>query len=271
MAITDLTGTKWHLNNNVDLVTVSYSLDFVSNGKTYTLINIGCGNALVYSNSSLSVKDIVYVPTSWADVGYRTVTVLGGTHAKNQNLISWLQANAVQISIVNKVIYGNTTVMDITDTTATEDDVAEGVIFYKADGTRSVGTMATSGLPEITIKGEVDNPTISPSGSIYSSNIHYALSADKKFGMLYGSMVVKGVGGTSTREYVHTGVYVEPIPSERKIFYGAVSGYINPTSQSHINYITIEDDGELCISFKASANNTNFNFNTGFVRWEDLY
>lgn len=48
---------------------------------------------------------------------------------------------------VNKVVYGNQTVMDITDTTATEGDVANGAVFYKANGARSVGT-ATPSDPE---------------------------------------------------------------------------------------------------------------------------
>ena len=41
---------------------------------------------------------------------------------------------------VNKVKYGNQTVMDISDTTAEESDVAEGEVFYKGNGQRSVGT-----------------------------------------------------------------------------------------------------------------------------------
>ena len=48
---------------------------------------------------------------------------------------------------VNKVEFGNQTVMDITDTTATEGDVASGAVFYKANGARSVGT-ATPSDPE---------------------------------------------------------------------------------------------------------------------------
>ena len=40
----------------------------------------------------------------------------------------------------NKVIFGNTTIMDITDTTAEESDVASGEVFYKRNGERSVGT-----------------------------------------------------------------------------------------------------------------------------------
>lgn len=41
---------------------------------------------------------------------------------------------------VNKVIYGNDTVMDISDTTATESDVANGKAFYKSSGARATGT-----------------------------------------------------------------------------------------------------------------------------------
>ena len=43
---------------------------------------------------------------------------------------------------VNKVVFGDTTLMDITDTTATAPDVADGVVFYGANGARTVGTLA---------------------------------------------------------------------------------------------------------------------------------
>lgn len=41
----------------------------------------------------------------------------------------------------NKVIYGDQTLMDITDTTASYEDVLEGEVFYSANGARSVGTL----------------------------------------------------------------------------------------------------------------------------------
>ena len=41
----------------------------------------------------------------------------------------------------NKIIYGDQTLMDITDTTASTGDVLEGQVFYSASGARSVGTL----------------------------------------------------------------------------------------------------------------------------------
>lgn len=42
---------------------------------------------------------------------------------------------------VNKVVYGNSTLIDITDTSATSDGVVEGQVFYSANGARSTGTL----------------------------------------------------------------------------------------------------------------------------------
>lgn len=47
---------------------------------------------------------------------------------------------------VNKVVYGNQTVMDISDTTAEEGDVVTGKTFYKANGARSTGSAV---IPDI--------------------------------------------------------------------------------------------------------------------------
>ena len=42
---------------------------------------------------------------------------------------------------VNKVQFGDTTIMDITDTTADSGDVIEGEVFYSKSGAKSVGTL----------------------------------------------------------------------------------------------------------------------------------
>lgn len=41
---------------------------------------------------------------------------------------------------VNKVVYDGVTLMDVTDTTATESDVVTGKVFTKADGSKGTGT-----------------------------------------------------------------------------------------------------------------------------------
>lgn len=50
---------------------------------------------------------------------------------------------------VSKVVYGDTTIMDITDTTATPSTMAEGVTAYGADGEKMTGTMTTTSTTEL--------------------------------------------------------------------------------------------------------------------------
>jgi len=49
---------------------------------------------------------------------------------------------------INKVIYGNETLIDITDTTATDSTVLEGTVFYNAAGVRTVGS-ALAGISDV--------------------------------------------------------------------------------------------------------------------------
>lgn len=57
---------------------------------------------------------------------------------------------------VNKVVYGDQTLMDITDTTADEGTVASGEVFYKASGERSTGT--ANYVKTITFNGTTNQP-----------------------------------------------------------------------------------------------------------------
>ena len=53
---------------------------------------------------------------------------------------------------INKVIYGNNVLIDISDTTAIASDVVQGKYFYALDGTKTIGTKSDDGpTPEITI------------------------------------------------------------------------------------------------------------------------
>jgi hypothetical protein len=51
---------------------------------------------------------------------------------------------------INKVIFGSDTIMDISDTTAAENKVLSGEVFYNAAGTRSTGSL----IPVTSVNGE---------------------------------------------------------------------------------------------------------------------
>ena len=62
---------------------------------------------------------------------------------------------------VNKVIFGDQTVLDITDTTATEGDVVSGKTFYKASGERATGNVV---IPDISNCYQTTDSTLSSIG-----------------------------------------------------------------------------------------------------------
>ena len=53
---------------------------------------------------------------------------------------------------INKVVYGNNTLIDISDTTATESDVLNGKYFYKSNGAKAQGN-ATIPVTDVTVNG----------------------------------------------------------------------------------------------------------------------
>lgn len=68
---------------------------------------------------------------------------------------------------INKVIYSGSTVMDITDTTATESTVVKGKTFYKANGVRATGTADYQ--PKITTQTVSLSSSWSGSGPYYQT------------------------------------------------------------------------------------------------------
>lgn len=67
--------------------------------------------------------------------------------------------------MINKVIYGDQVLMDITDTTAAANNVVQGNVFYGANGARTVGTLGlvtttTDGLMSALDKVKLDGINI---------------------------------------------------------------------------------------------------------------
>lgn len=67
---------------------------------------------------------------------------------------------------VNKVEFGDQTLMDITDTTATANDVVSGKVFYAASGARSVGSASIpENTSDLTNDGDGTSPFITEDGA----------------------------------------------------------------------------------------------------------
>lgn len=67
---------------------------------------------------------------------------------------------------VNKVEFGDQTLMDITDTTATANDVVSGKVFYAASGARSVGSASIpENTSDLTNDGDGTSPFVTEDGA----------------------------------------------------------------------------------------------------------
>lgn len=169
---------------------------------------------------------------------------------------------------INKVIYGNDTLIDISDTTAEANDVASGKYFYDKSGVRTLGTGSSGGFPEFTIKGNVVLTV--DKGSVTSSDIQYALTSDREIGMIWGEALIKGAGpGATNMVTCTTNVQVAPQTQTRTIK-GVVSLLISTSTTQTIPYYEIDTSGNLTIKYTLTTNNTQFIIPPVIIRFSDF-
>lgn len=103
---------------------------------------------------------------------------------------------------INKVVYGATTLIDITDTTATESDVEYGKVFYKADGTRGVGTKVVSAYSFVGMVAQGTNLTTEASvKAIYGDSTSWTLISSVALATnhVFGNEYALGLSDGSTQ------------------------------------------------------------------------
>ena len=143
---------------------------------------------------------------------------------------------------VNKVQFGDTTIMDISDTTAESNDVIEGEVFYTKSGARSTGTLGdatqnTHGLMSTTDKIKLDgidtmlgatSTTVGATGLVptpTTADVNKFLAGDgtwKDGGM---PMVILSYGHSTWQEFINA-------YNNHVIVYCRASSNSNPASGS---------------------------------------
>ena len=116
---------------------------------------------------------------------------------------------------INKVIFNDNTIMDITDTTAVASDVSQGKYFYGADGVKTLGTLVQNlGL-------EYEEGTFKPSEDILQPTINFTKTHETLpvFWTIYDSM-----GEAPTQQGITIQTYVDYY----RLF--GVGYYMSPTS-----------------------------------------
>ena len=113
MPVTDLTGTKWVFNDEINAGSdwPEWNINFVSNNSNYTDINFeedSDGGESDFRMSYYATRVYKSSIGGWLDEAYRTIEITGGTDTNNSELITWLQNNATQVvppTIVNGIAY----------------------------------------------------------------------------------------------------------------------------------------------------------------------
>ena len=126
----------------------SFTVGFICNGTRYTDITLPHAfSAMMYRPTSGNYV-ICYQADSWVDIIYRTIELDAPATGE---LLTFLQQNATNISsgpvdptpvkLVNKVVLGSDTVLDLTSDTVTPETLLVGTTAHNAKGEIITGTL----------------------------------------------------------------------------------------------------------------------------------
>lgn len=106
MAITDLTGTTWLINSTISepQSTILAEINFTSNGENFRRIGVydgfepGTEQLINYTPNEQGASPIFVYEYGWSNEAYRTIAITDGNDVTNSSLISWLEANATNVT-----------------------------------------------------------------------------------------------------------------------------------------------------------------------------
>lgn len=179
---------------------------------------------------------------------------------------------------INKVIYGNNTLIDISDTTATANDVATGKNIYLADGTKATGVAS---LLTNVIWKEPIVLTFSESTAL-AGQLSYVEAINYPFFKLVGYTKRRSAGDYTGNSYVYFYATNSELPSINAQ-YGVRNRYqlVNATGGSYTNDLSICTDlvintmaqsgheGELYLRLNRINSNYSQYYGGDFIYWID--
>ena len=158
---------------------VQYAYNFTSNGAQYTSIALyPFLDGIMYVTVSGSAEITYQSDSGWKNDAYRTIEL---TEPATGDFLTFLSKNATNISsgpvdpdpptskLINKVILGSDTVLDLTSDTVTPETLSMGVTAHNAAGELITGTHIE---PVTYYKGK-NNPSsnLGKNGDIYLQNV----------------------------------------------------------------------------------------------------
>ena len=143
---------KWYFNETLTglppAADKAFAVTFTSNGIQYTTITLPHIFSSIIYNQSNGDYIICYQSGSWKDPIYRTIEL---DDPATGELLTFLQQNATNISsgpvdptpvkLVNKVVLGSETVLDLTSDTVTPETLLVGTTAHNAKGEIITGTL----------------------------------------------------------------------------------------------------------------------------------
>ena len=144
---------------------------------------------------------------------------------------------------INKVEFGNDVLMDITDTTAEPEDVAEGKVFYRKSGARAIGTLVTGRRT----RRDITNDMANLSTAIAEQNL-------AKYGYAIGDYFVGPTNvGTSASP-----LYMVYTLADMDTYYGGYTSY----AVVNTHHIAIVVDTKLTSAWLGSGSLTGYKAST---------
>lgn len=230
---------KWYFNETISGLPapqqVVYEYNFTSNGAQWKNVFMIPGVAGVMYSPVSGNAEIVYKKDSgWVNEAYRTIEL---TEPTAGDFLSFLQQNATNISsgpvdptpvkLINKVVLGSDTVLDLTSDTVTPETLLVGTTAHNAKGETITGTLVPCTVyseenPQITADNDAGyfTWTISASNHGFSSN-NLLISIYKST----GEQVLGDVKVSPTDYSVIIGMYYDTGISR----YAAVPEPVTPT------------------------------------------